>query len=91
MASRQIFQIRQIVIPPAGPLVLLEICEIDEAHLNPVYFPDYPEWIILLETTTWDRGENLQPDGRHTHPDNPVFLQEMVGREIGDVKARGYP
>src|SRR3954470_7635667 len=85
--SREVLEVREILVASAGLLVRLEIAEIDEAHRCAVDLPQDPGRIALLEPDAGDRGEDLQADGRHAHPDDLVVLQEQIRREVGDVEA----
>jgi hypothetical protein len=84
---RQILQIRQVLRPPAGRLVLPQTSQTDHGNhdfLNPdqLFFA-----VTRFELDSGDRGEDLNPDGWHSHANHVI----PVKKQAGGQPRRGEP
>ena len=76
---RQVLQIRQVLGPPAGRLVLPQASQTDHGNL---YFlnPDRLSFdVARFELDSGDRSEDLNPNGWQSHANHVIPLQKKAG------------
>jgi hypothetical protein len=86
--SRQLIEIGEILITPAGLLVRLEIAQGDEMHAHPVKVRGNTARVTIGEPHTVDAGLNLDPIRRHPYADHAIRLQKKVWLQLRQVKTK---
>lgn len=85
----QRFEVREVLKPAEGPLVGLEIFEVDEGHLDSINRDRVPPGPACLEVDACQGGEEVDPCGRQPELDDEAGLREVRLAEAERAEAEG--
>lgn len=74
----------------AGLLVYLQLCQVDKIDFNSVQLVCDSLGVAILKNYAGGRCEDFNPDGRDTHSDDLIFLQEKIGGEVWNVESKFF-
>ena len=86
--ARQIVQIRQVLVSPAGPLVQFEMPKTDDIDFDPVEGIRNTLSVALVEVHTRNPGRDLDSHGRVAHPHNVLVFEEQAGIQLQGIKPK---
>lgn len=71
----------------AGALVLFQIRQADQIDVNAIYFRSFAAWVTLLKVDSIDGAEDFQPNWRHAHANDMLWLLKEGLVQLRNVKA----
>src|SRR5690606_40393191 len=86
-ALRQVVEVREILEPAAGPLVLLQVLQADDVHRHPVPLVLDAVGPARFEVHPRSRGHQLDPLRRQPHTDDLVRSRERLHAQLRYVEA----
>ena len=74
-------------MPACRHLIGLQVFQADEINLHAFDLGRLSGRVALVKVDARYGCKDLNPDWRHPHPDDPVFLKEQLLGELGQVEA----
>jgi hypothetical protein len=77
----------EVLVPACRSLVGLQVLQAYEIDFHALDNDRFTGRVALAELDAGYGCEDLNPDGREPHADNPVLRKEQILREFGKVEA----
>jgi hypothetical protein len=84
-----LFKILSVLEPAAGPLVSLEIVQLDEVDGDAIQLGFHAPGVTFREVRSGDGGQDLQAHWRNTHPNDLPLLLKQAGIGLGEETTQG--